>query len=403
MFAEPSSRRKSCGECVKAKRKCGMELPKCKRCQKKNIACGYPNNRASVHETVIPDLEFPWLDDLMRDSNILPWTGVLQPQLEMLSGTPQQNLAPYQNIPEYLIATDTQGTARSTMARAETEAALHRFKTWPDKWLKEGKAPFIHPRLYISGMPKPLQEAYAACAIYSTMTVDNSFIAFTVIETKANDLLQSPNQPSWTPLDLLAAIQSLLIFQFIRLFDGDIRQRALAEKSEPMLASWTEELKSRTQEEQQYTTFTAPSWRSWIFAESVRRTITMSIFLTGIYSLVKHGYCTSADAITANSFTAQRRFWDTNSALEWERARQTYPSYWVDKMNFDHILQHGKGTEIEDFGLVMMIMYKGQDTVDHWLAVSNAERSFVIDPHFQQTLQGELRMGDGSMSSSELI
>ena len=168
------TRRKSCGECVKAKRKCGMELPRCMRCQKKDIACGYPNKNATPQHTLIPDLEFPWLDDLMRDSNMLPWTGVLQPQLDLSSVA---HCAPYQDVPEYLIATE--GPVRSTLARPETEAALHRFKTWPDKWLKEGKAPFIHPRLYTSGMPKTLQDAYAACAIYSTKTEENSFIAFT--------------------------------------------------------------------------------------------------------------------------------------------------------------------------------------------------------------------------------
>jgi hypothetical protein len=162
-----------------------MELPRCKRCQKKDIACGYPNSRASLSHTLIPDLDFPWLDDMMQNSNVLPWTGVLQPQLQ---ATPevvafarslgsQETCAPYDDIPEYLIATES--PTRTTLARAETEAALHRFKTWPDKWLKEGKAPFIHPKLYASSMPKSLQDAYAACAIYSTKTPDNSFIAFT--------------------------------------------------------------------------------------------------------------------------------------------------------------------------------------------------------------------------------
>jgi hypothetical protein len=162
-----------------------MELPRCKRCAKKDIACGYPKHGASLSHTFIPELEFPWLDDMMHDSNMLPWTGVLQPQLQATpevaafarSLSDHTTCAPYQDVPEYLRATE--GTVKTTLARAETDAALHRFKTWPDKWLKEGKAPFIHPRLYASGMPKSLQDAYAACAIYSTKTPENSFIAFT--------------------------------------------------------------------------------------------------------------------------------------------------------------------------------------------------------------------------------
>ena len=428
-----------------------MELPKCKRCQKKNMACVYPNKMLFPEHALVPDLEFSWLDGLLSDPSVLPWTGDLQPQID-------STFTVHQKIPDFLIATE--GSTRSALARAETDAALHHFKTWPDKWLKEGKAPFIHPRLYVSGMPKSLQDAYAACAIYSTKTINNSFIAFTgkftgldgnykfcfnirshtftfpttiqkpsddfvpklynfsvevayyilripltlpVIEEKANELLHPPSQASWSPLDLLSAIQSLLIFQFIRLFDGDIRQRSLAESAEPVLQSWTEQLKSQTLEEQTYTTSTAPSWRSWIFAESTRRTVAMSSVLTGIYSMVKQGFCSSGDAVTSNNFTAQRRFWDANSALEWDRVRQLYDPYWIVRMNFDQVLQDGKGTEVEDFGLIMMIMCKGLDVVDHWLVETSTERSFIVDPDFHQSLQGVLQARGGSSGSSEVL
>ncbi|KAF2116308.1 hypothetical protein BDV96DRAFT_645639 [Lophiotrema nucula] len=423
MSDPPPSRRKSCRECVTAKRKCTQELPRCKRCAKKNIVCSYPNNRAqSVSQMAIPELEFPWLDDLMQNPGMLPWSGGLQPQLQKFDApnlapslddsaieiinsshhtSPQSHLSSgfVEGLePDYLAA--AVGPVRSSLARAETEAAVHRFKTWPEKWVKEGKAPFIHPMLYQSGMPKPLQDAYAACAIYSTKTPQNEFVALTVIESKANELVRSPNQASWTPLDLLAAIQALLIFQFIRLFDGDIRQRAQAEQSEQLLESWTEQLKSRTEEEQRFTTMTAPSWRSWVFAESVRRTVSMSYFLSGIYSLVKQGYCTLSEKVTANSFTAQKELWDCNSALDWERAKQMYKPYWVNRMKFDDLLREGKGTELDDFGMVMMITYKGQDTVDHWLSTS-MERNLVMDQNFHQSLLGMVSYTDvGSVSSS---
>ncbi|KAF2178241.1 hypothetical protein K469DRAFT_600190, partial [Zopfia rhizophila CBS 207.26] len=404
MSEVPVSRRKSCGECAKAKRKCGMELPKCKRCTKKNIACCYPNARPPLSDITFPELEFPWLDDMMREPGMLPWSGSLQPQLglgTLLSVDSEIQTIP-QAVPDYLIATE--GPTRASLARPEMEAAVRQFRTYPDKWLKDGKAPFIHPRLYASNMPKALQNAYASCAIYSTKTDQNEFVAFTVIEAKANELLRSPNQPSWTPLDLLAAVQALLIFQFIRLFDGDIRQRALAEQAEPVLEAWTEQLKVRTEAEQKLTTVTAPSWRAWIFAESVRRTITMSLFLCGIYSLVKQGFCTSADAVTANSFTAQRRLWDASSALGWDRIRQVYPPYWVTKMNFDSILQEAKGTELDDFGMVMMITYKGQDVVDHWVASTDTERNLVMEPNFRQSLQTITQFRElGSVVASEPI
>jgi hypothetical protein len=193
-------------------------------------------------------------------------------------------------------------------------------------------------------------------------------------------------------LDLLAAVQALIIFQFIRLFDGDIRQRALAEDAEPILEAWTFELQRRTQEERTFTTVTAPSWRSWVFAESVRRTITMSFFLSGIYSLVKRGFCTVSEQVTANSFTAQRALWAASSELEWSRAKATCNRWWVDKMDFRLLLEEGQVSELDDFGMVMLITYNGRDVIDHWLAT----KTLVQVPDFQQSLLNVVQLAGTS-------
>ncbi|KAF2449672.1 hypothetical protein P171DRAFT_197989 [Karstenula rhodostoma CBS 690.94] len=386
MPVAPLSKRKSCSECVKAKRKCGMEVPRCSRCTKKNITCAYPS-KIMAQELAIPELDFPWLDDLFRDPDALPWEGALQPQLEVAFAPSGHYPASFTSDALHSSAFSPLGVeidkvpCRSTLARTEMEAALHRFKTWPEKWVKEGKAPFIHPRLYANEMPKALQDAYAACAIYSTKTDQNAFVAFTVIESKANELLRSPDQESWTSLELLAAVQALLIFQFIRLFDGDIRQRAQAESAETVLEAWTNQLNSITTTERKYTTDTAPSWRSWIFSESLRRTSTMSFLLSGIYSLVKKGYCTLGQQVSAHSFTAQRKLWDATGPLEWDRVKANHDPFWTPCMNFDHVIRRGNGDELDDFGMVMLITYKGQDTVDHWLSISRETSIAALDLH----------------------
>jgi hypothetical protein len=345
-----------------------------------------------VADTVFPGLEFSWLDELMDDPNTLPWTGQLQPQLDaasisIFSGSSDSDVQPTASTgpgSQALVETPPCGY----LPYEEIHAALLRFKTWPEKWVKEGKAPFIHPRIYTTGMPRPLQDAYAACAIYSTKTEQNEFVAFTVIESKANELLHSPDQPSWTTMDLLAAVQAMLIFQFIRLLDGDIRQRASAENAEPVLQTWTEQLSAKTLEEQMYTTDTAPSWRSWIFGESVRRTITMSFYLGGAYSLAKHGFCTLGEYVTANSFTAQRRLWEARSPLEWERVKKTHNSHWVSKMDFDRIIRESTYEELDDFGMVLLTTYKGQDVVDHWMATKKPQQQLVEDTNLHQSLLG---------------
>ena len=373
-------RRKSCGECAKAKRRCDMQMPRCQRCTKKKIDCRYPRSGPPLSEVPIPELDFPWLDDLLGATETAAWAGVLaEPalnhyHLSSSDGSP---------LPDFL---QVEGPSMTTMARQEMTFAVRHFKTYPEKWLKEGKAPFIHPRLYANNMPRALQDAYAVCAIYSTKTGENSTVAFAVIESKANELIRSPNQSSWTPLDLLAAVQGLLIFQFIRLFDGDIRQRAQAEQAEPVLEFWTEQLKTQTQAEQAITTSSTTSWRAWLFAESVRRTITMSFMIRGIYSLVKLGYCTVADLVTANSFTAQSQLWDAASVFQWNKACRECSPLWVPRMNFDTVLQEAKASEVDEFGIVMMVTYKGQDRVDEWLAAENEYRNSVTNPDLFQNM-----------------
>jgi hypothetical protein len=360
-----------------------MELPRCKRCEKKNIECSYSNNKVTVADNVIPELDFSWLDKLLDDPNMPPWSGQLQPQLDTaLDGAYSggSHLDPLvMTSPEPWDSTITESSPCTHTPHAEIHSALHHFQTWPDKWIKEGKAPFIHPQLYTAGMPRPLQDAYAACAVYATKTKQNENIAFTVIESKANELLHSSKQPDWSLLELLAAVQALLIFQFIRLLDGNIRQRASAETAEPILRSWTKQLKAKSTVEQAYTTDTAPSWYSWVFGESIRRTTTMGVFLEGAYSLEKQGFCTLGRQVTANSFTAQRRLWESQGPLEWERVRKTYDSFWVSLMDFDRVIRDCRSEELDDFGMVLLICYKGQDVVDHWVITSQSVQYIVTD------------------------
>ncbi|OCL11977.1 hypothetical protein AOQ84DRAFT_170896 [Glonium stellatum] len=354
------ARRKSCGECAKAKRRCDMQMPRCQRCTKKNIDCRYPRSGPPISEVPIPELDFPWLDDLLRAPETAAWADVLaEPALSNYHPTNSDGTS----LPDFL---QIEPPSMTTLARQEMTFAVRQFKTYPEKWLKEGKAPFIHRCLYATNMPRALQDAYAACAIYSTKTEENSTVAYAVIEAKANELIRSPNQSSWTHLDLLAAVQGLLIFQFIRLFDGDIRQRAQAEQAEPVLESWTEQLKSRTQTEQAITTSNTTSWRAWLFAESVRRTIIMSFMIRGIYSL--------------------SQLWDATSAFQWNKACRECSPLWVLRMNFDAVLREAKANEVDEFGIVMMVTYKGQDRVDEWLAAENEPRNSVINSDIFQNM-----------------
>lgn len=82
-------------------------------------------------------------------------------------------------------------------------------------------------------------------------------------------------------------LQVLLLYQIIRLFDGDPRQKANAERQFNLLDTWTMRLHGSYFEAEQ----SRPSYSSsghWILLESIRRTIMMSIFLRDLHGAMKN-------------------------------------------------------------------------------------------------------------------
>ena len=104
-------------------------------------------------------------------------------------------------------------------------------------------------------------------------------------------------QPFLSPVDLLASVQALLLYQIIRLL---VRQRADAEVGEAVLIAWNEQLQGRIQlqslsadpesSSDSQEPLTISTWQDWIISESVKRTVLTSYMLQGVYSFLKLGY-----------------------------------------------------------------------------------------------------------------
>lgn len=105
------------------------------------------------------------------------------------------------------------------------------------------KTPFLHPRMYEDIMPKAILDAFTASALYTNKNSANEAAVFKALDANASSLLQQHNPAEPKPArDLLIMIQALLLYQIIRLFDGDIRQRGHAETAMPALKEMTMQL-----------------------------------------------------------------------------------------------------------------------------------------------------------------
>lgn len=147
------------------------------------------------------------------------------------------------------------------------------------------RALFIYPLSSDENISAIYQDALSICSLYIHRTNTNKAIVLRMLDDKVDSLLLNSSQFSNGSKNNLTQLQVLLLYQIIRLFDGDIRQRANAERHFELLDAWTVRLHSSYAEaEQSQPSYSQSPSRHWIYLESIRRTIMMSIFLRDLYS-----------------------------------------------------------------------------------------------------------------------
>ncbi|WYZ42859.1 hypothetical protein EsH8_VI_000558 [Colletotrichum jinshuiense] len=347
-----STRRRACTACQQAKRRCDQRLPRCGRCTQKGFEdCNYPSLEATVAAA-----DFNFFTDVLSGSaatpdslhNIMPVPVV--PETEnswsMFYSNTAAAAAAAAGAPTP--SPSVMGpTGSDCLSRDAVAFCSEQFRCYPRRWVSQnGVAPFIHPALYLpttngaDGLPPVLQDCFCACAAYAAKNDENAALVLGVVEAKATALLYVPEQATWTLPQQVAALQALVMYQIVRWFDGDIRQRVLADSVEPVLAAWTSALQSRvgaavfsaeealphgiipeshvaSQQQQQQSSSSSSSypqhdlspdnsrsntpggrltkeelkaaWRRWLMAESIRRVLIMAHLVRAVYATAKQG------------------------------------------------------------------------------------------------------------------
>lgn len=306
-----STRKKSCKQCVKAKRRCDLGYPCCKRCFSKSLDCAYPNATVREAEVVLrqrtPDLvPLAQLGDNDLLAGLQPAGSDFDPailQVSDSSSSPESgNDLVWETENEH-----EQHERQAVYWRRSQEPAISRQmlpQVWAPSWLNEeqlvfmvsrmrsfiptlaftGSNNFIHSALYKSHQPAAFQDSMSLSALYLAKTKQNERILVKAIDGKIDGLIA--NSKSWTLQEHLAAIQALIVYQIIRLFDGDLGQKAAAAKHNRLLELWTARLWKRSFAEP--IAFAKP-WDAWVFYESLRRTVMMSVYMRGGWAALTQG------------------------------------------------------------------------------------------------------------------
>ncbi|KAF2703885.1 hypothetical protein K504DRAFT_473583 [Pleomassaria siparia CBS 279.74] len=316
-----STRKKSCHSCVKSKRRCDLGYPCCRRCLAKKIDCTYPN--ASVHEAKVmirhttPDLAplAVATTELWQDQNSAPGSidpALLQPSESSNSSESAQEVIVHEQHQRGITCVEprmcdeiTQMWEPSYLTKDQVRFIVNKLCSFIPSMASAGNTPFTHEALYRDYSPPAYQDSCSLSALYLMRTDKNIPILTKSIDSKIACLLTSSSH--WTLSEHLAAVQALIIYQIIRLFDPALGLQAIAEKQNYLLELWTAYLWKRS--------FNDPGvftscYDSWVFYESLRRTTIMSVFIRGTWNaLTSGGFCDQVPVLARLPLSKDGQLW----------------------------------------------------------------------------------------------
>jgi hypothetical protein len=280
---------------------------------------------------------------------------------------------------------------------------IHR---WLADWVETGSNPFIHSRLYRTRFPRCIQDAYTALSCYLHKTASNEQSIFQIIEDRAKELLAEHHMPSTDsflsnisntsssatldPLEHLARVQSLLIYQVICLYDGDIRLRHVAESHIPVLNSWTQQMVDHAShavclggsvissgQEQTVVGFGLSDvaqcenllWYSWVIAESIRRTWLVASGIQGTYLVMQQGRTIPCQG--GMMFTTRKGVWEAQSARAWEKLCSEVNVGLMQVAETDKLLTEVAPDDVDDFAMLVLRATFSEERLDRWGSLQN--------------------------------
>ena len=374
---------KACISCIRSKRRCDKKLPSCHRCTQKDIICRYPSERPYSRHPARAQRgswdtygeSFCQADDPLifglggggdgreyTSSNESCVPGPFEPGLMDLGAPIEVQGLWYRREDSWGIHYGNSADVEPGIRLTDLKDYKNTIRGWLQQWVGEGHCPFIHRELYAdTGLPQCLQDAFASLAAYSTKNEKNEAMVMQLVEDKANSLLRAAHADGQ---DLritqrIARVQALFVYQFIRLFDGDIRQRAQSEKSIPVLAGWANQLLEsarleatmRCLDSSRSQPLPAVEWRDWIRAESVRRTWMVALYTQAIYTTLRDGVGACPGSI---AYTLRRGLWDASSDVSWAEIVSTQGPLFMRTDSPSKVLATVLASEVDAFALGMM-------------------------------------------------
>ncbi|KAH6616693.1 hypothetical protein C7974DRAFT_50364 [Boeremia exigua] len=396
-------RQKACTECVKAKRRCDVERPRCARCSQHSLLCTYPRPHDSLLAssgvgvtqsvaittamTPLQDagatistfdheaLGFPAaLNEHLLDFDI-PIDVIPENPLDQPSDTcpgeghhiaihgllsPTKPMAwPWTNI--------------APSSRSRVDYAIEQIKLAPHMMVANNSTLWCHAMFYDEDMPRSMQDAHAACALYIARNDGNADYGFRHISSRVAELVETPVPTTSTAI--IARAHALLLYQAMLVFGNDVRffDHSVAvlhelEQVGCLLLNMSAQQTDSFDPLPLYPSATAhTAWKSYIFRETLRRTILSLYQFVTICGMLfgRLGHC-APTLSPGNRVMVSAHLWGAETAFDFAKAWNKERHFLVHDLDFTDLLENGRPDDIDDFAKTMLVGLQGIDEIRGW-------------------------------------
>ncbi|XP_014556000.1 hypothetical protein COCVIDRAFT_16478 [Bipolaris victoriae FI3] len=264
----------------------------------------------------------------------------------------------------------------SPYARARMGYFLEHMQLVPRTMVEQNRTPWMHSTLYDNHMPRCLQHAYAACALYITKNQINAERVTHHIRSRVEELLNE-TVPD-TPIEILARTHAIMLYQLMLVFGSDIRSCVQTDA----LSSHLEEMEAMlvpiaTKENEHVgalplypSTAARSAWRSFIFRESARRTVLAAYQITVMYTVLTGQMKTCSQDIALKSrVTLSAHLWKAANAFDFAMSWNAKNHFVVRGLEFTNVLEEAQPDDLDVFGNILLISLQGIDDIRGWYHV----------------------------------
>lgn len=203
----------------------------------------------------------------------------------------------------------------------------------------------------------------------------NAPVVFRSIEARVHDLLASPAPV--TARDCLAHTHALLLYQIIRLFDGDIAARASAERILPALENSALALLNHVNFDidtpgRELPLFplapTKTFWVEWIYQESARRTLLFTFFFMQAYRILSRtkGLTCDGQLGLCHSWTLSSYLWQAKTPMAFAEAWKNKKHFVITNARFGEVLEEAMADDVDTYGKIFITSLLGIEEAEGW-------------------------------------